>query len=182
MKRDKIFFFFDWNSRRDTLSNLETRTVPLGTSTTGYRGGEIAYVNTAGATTTLSAAQMAALDPQSTGWNQTELALFQKRFPVANDTTGDAGDLVNTAGYRFNAPFPYVLNDYVARGDFNLTQKMKVFARTTIARQNSTQGAIQFPGDPVTFPFYDRSYAWVVGHTWTLGANKLNQADCRRDL
>ena len=28
--RDRLFFFFDYNARRDTLSNLENRTVPMG--------------------------------------------------------------------------------------------------------------------------------------------------------
>ncbi|HTB97421.1 MAG TPA: carboxypeptidase regulatory-like domain-containing protein [Terracidiphilus sp.] len=175
--RRKAFFFFDWNSRRDTLSNLEDRTVPLGTNTDGYRGGEVAYVNNTGGITTLTPTQVAALDPNGIGWNAAELSLFQSRYPVANDTSGAVGDLVNTAGYRFNAPFPYVLNDYVARVDFNLNEKMKVFGRSTVARQASTESAIQFPGDPTTYPFYDHSYAWVVGHTWTINDHMLNQAE-----
>ena len=176
IKRGRAFFFFDWNSRRDTLSNIEDRTVPMGTNTSGYRGGEVSYVNGAGAITTLSPTQVAGLDPQGIGWDQTELSLFQKRYPVANDLTGDVGDLVNTAGFRFNAPFPYVENDYVQRVDFTINDKMKVFGRGTVAHTSGTQNAIQFPGDPFTYPFYDRSYAWVVGHTWTIGSNKLNQA------
>jgi hypothetical protein len=103
--------------------------------------------------------------------------LFQKRFPIANDLTGDAGDLVNTAGFRFNAPFPYTENDYVQRVDFTINDKMKVFGRGTVARTSATQSAIQFPGDPPTYPFFDHSYAWVVGHTWTISSNKLNQAE-----
>ncbi|HXR38712.1 MAG TPA: carboxypeptidase-like regulatory domain-containing protein [Terracidiphilus sp.] len=175
--RRKAFFFFDWNSRRDTLSDIEDRTVPLGTNTSGYRGGEVAYVNSAGGITTLSPTQVAALDPQGIGWDQTELSLFQSRYPMANDTTGDVGDLVNTAGYRFNAPFPLVENDYVQRVDLTLNDKMKVFGRGTVANRSATQNAVQFPGDPFTYPFYDKSYAWVVGHTWTIGNNKLNQAE-----
>jgi Carboxypeptidase regulatory-like domain len=173
--RGKAFFFFDWNSRRDTLSNIEDRTVPMGTNTTGYRGGEVAYVNTAGTVTTLTPTQVAALDPQKIGWNQAELSLFQSRYPVANDLTGDVGDSVNTAGYRFNAPFPYVLNNYVQRVDFTINDKMKVFGRGTVASRASTQSGIQFPGDPFTFPFYDKSYAYVVGHTWTINNRMLNQ-------
>jgi len=176
IKRGRAFFFFDWNSRRDTLSNIEDRIVPLGTNTSGYRGGEVSYVNSAGATTTLSPTQVAALDPQKIGWDQAELSLFQSRYPVANDTTGDVGDLVNTAGFRFNAPFPYVENDYVQRVDFTINDKMKAWGRGTVTNTSGTENAIQFPGDPFTYPFFDKSYAWVVGHTWTIGNNKLNQA------
>jgi hypothetical protein len=173
--RGKAFFFFDWNSRRDTLSNIEDRIVPLGTDTSGYRGGEVAYVNKAGTITTLLPAQVANLDPQGIGWDQAELKLFQSRYPIANDLTGDVGDSVNTAGFRFNAPFPFVLNDYVQRVDYTINDKMKIFGRGTVARQTSTENAIQFPGDPFTFPFYDKSYAYVVGHTWTISNSKLNQ-------
>jgi len=175
--KQKAFFFFDWNSRRDTLSNLVERTVPLGTNTSGYRGGEVSYVDTGGGIETLSPAQVAALDPNGIGWDPTELSLFQMRYPMANDLSGAAGDLVNTAGFRFNAPFPYVENDYVQRVDFNLNDKMKVFGRGTVTRVSATQSAVQFPGDPLTYPFFDNSYAWVVGHTWNIGNNKVNQAE-----
>jgi hypothetical protein len=185
--KQKAFFFFDWNSRKDTLSNIVTRTVPLGglsgsslpsyDTTEGFREGYVSYQNATGNIETMSPTQVAALDPQGVGWNQAELTLFQKRFPIANDLTGDAGDLVNTAGFRFNAPFPYTENDYVQRVDFTINDKMKVFGRGTVARTSATQSAIQFPGDPPTYPFFDHSYAWVVGHTWTISSNKLNQAE-----
>ncbi len=174
--RNKAFFFFDWDSRKDTLSNLVERTVPMGTNTSGYRGGNVSYVGTGGAIETLDATQVASYDPTGAGWNSSELSLFQSRYPIANDLSGGYGDLVNTAGYRFNAPFPYTENDFVQRIDFNLNDKMKIFGRGTVDRENATESAIQFPGDPVTYPFYDRSTAWVVGHTWTINDHMLNQA------
>jgi hypothetical protein len=185
IKRDKMFFFFDYDGRRDTLSNLVDQTVPLGcgsgetcpagNTALGYREGYVSYVNNTGGTTQLTMAQAAALDPQGVGFNQPLLTLMQKRYPVANDLSGDVGDGVNTAGFRFNAPFPYVEDDYVQRVDYNLNSSMKLFGRGTFTRTTGTQGAIQFPGDPPTFLFKDQSYAWVVGHTWTIGNNKLNQ-------
>ena len=179
--RQKAFFFFDWNSRKDTLSNLVDRTVPLGTNTSGYRGGEVAYCDSNSTanncvTKTLTAAQVAALDPLGTGWNQAELSLFQSRFPQANDTSGDVGDLVNTAGFRFNAPFPYTLNNFVQRVDYTINDKMKIYGRGTVQHVSGTEAAIQFPGDPTTYPFLDRSYAYVINHTWTINDRMLNQA------
>src|SRR6185437_15991925 len=94
--RNKAFFFFDYDGRRDARSRLVDRTVPMGTDTSGYRGGELAYVNSEGGITTLNSSQVAALDPQRIGWDQAELNLFQSRYPVANDLTGDVGDGVNT--------------------------------------------------------------------------------------
>ena len=45
-----------------------------------------------------------------------------KRYPAPNDFSGNYGDLLNTAGFRFNAPYPYVENDYVGKLDFDLTK------------------------------------------------------------
>lgn len=177
IKRDKAFFFFDYDGRRDARSYVVDRTVPMGTNTSGYRGGEVAYVNNSGSVSTLSPSQVAALDPQGIGWNQPELKLFQSRYPVANDLTGDVGDLVNTAGYRFNAPRPYTEHVYVGRVDYTINDKMKLFGKATVNRTNALENPIQFPGDPTyTFPFYDRSYDWTVGHTWTINQDMLNRA------
>ncbi|HEV2322744.1 MAG TPA: TonB-dependent receptor [Terracidiphilus sp.] len=175
--RNKAFFFFDYDGRRDARSILVDRTVPLGTNTSGYRGGQLAYVNIKGAVVTLNSSQVAALDPQGIGWDQAELKLFQSRYPAANDLTGAVGDGVNTAGFRFNAPNPYVENVYVQRVDYTLNDKMKLFGKANVARRNALENAIQFPGDPTyTYPFYDRSYDWTVGHTWTINQDMINQA------
>ena len=175
--RNKAFFFFDFDGRRDARSRLIDRTVPLGTNSSGYRGGQLAYVNTEGQTVTLTSNQVAALDPQGIGWNQTELKLFQSRYPVANDLTGAVGDGVNTAGYRFNAPRPFVEDVYVERVDYTMNDKMKFFAKASVERRNDIYDYIQFPGDPeYTFGRYDRSYTWTVGHTWTINQNMVNQA------
>jgi hypothetical protein len=170
--KDKLYFFFDYNGRRDTLSALEDRLVPMDS----FRNGNIAYLNNSGGVSTLDSAGVAALDPLGAGFNSQLQDLFNTRYPHANDLSGAQGDLLNTAGYRFNAPFPYKENNYVARVDYNLSQKMKLFGRGTVNKINSTQSAIQFPGDPETSPFLDNSYAWVVGHTWTINGHMVNQA------
>ena len=175
--RNKAFFFFDYNARRDARSTLVDRTVPLGTNSTGYRGGEVVYVNSGGTNTTLTPTQVAALDPLLIGWDATELSLFQSRYPIANDLTGDVGDSVNTGGYRFNAPDPYSEDNYVQRVDYDISDKMKIFGRGTVARRASVENPKQFPTDPtLEFPFYDKSYSWVVGHNWQISKNMLNQA------
>ncbi len=52
---------------------------------------------------------------------------------------------------------------------------MKIFGRFTIARENAVENPNQFAGDPPTSPFIDRSYAFVLGHNWVIGANKTNR-------
>ena len=56
--------------------------------------------------------------------------------------------LVNTAGFRFNAPTPVTIGNFVQRVDVNLNDKMKIFGRGTFTRRNDEWGVIQFPGDP----------------------------------
>src|SRR6185312_14044267 len=54
------------------------------------------------------------------------LAAAAQRYP-ANDTT--VGDGLNTSGFRFNARTPTKLNTYIARLDFNLTDRQTLFVR-----------------------------------------------------
>ncbi len=170
--KNKLFFFFDYNGRRDTLSNLVERTVPLDS----FRNGTLSYVNSSNNIAPLTSAQVAGFDPQHVGFNSSLLSLFSSRYPHANDLSGAVGDLINTAGYRFNAPFPYKEDDFVQRVDFVLNDKMKFFGRGTFTRTNGTQQAIWFPGDPETYPFLDQSYAWVASFIWNISNNKVNQA------
>jgi hypothetical protein len=171
--RNRLFFFFDYNARRDTLSNLVTRTVPLDS----YRNGNVSYINSGGNIATLSPAQVASHDPQGVGFNAALTSIIGSRYPHANDLSGDAGDLINLGGFRFNAPFPYTENDYVQRVDYTLNSKMKIFGRGSFTRTNGTESAIQYPGDPETHPYIDQSYSYVAGHNWTIGSNKVNQAE-----
>jgi carboxypeptidase family protein len=170
--KNKLYFFFDYNGRRDTLSSLEERTVPMDS----FRNGTLSYVNDSNNIATLTGAQVAGFDPQHVGFNSSLLSLFASRYPQANDLSGAYGDAINTAGYRFNAPFPYKEDDYVQRVDYNLNDKMKLWGKGNFVRTKATESAIQFPGDPQTYPFIDRSYAWVVGHVWTINNRMVNNA------
>jgi len=175
--KDKAFFFFDYNANRIGQFASVERTVPI-THAGGndYRDGFVTYNNSSGGTTTLTQAQLMALDPSHLGFSSAIKNVFTGRYPAPNDFSGTAGDLVNTAGIRFNAPEPTVESDYVGRVDYNLTSNQKLFGRGTVKRDQATQSAIEYPGDPVTHPFDDQSRAWVGGHNWTIGNNKTNQA------
>ena len=170
--RNKLFFFFDYNGRRDTLSNLTERTVPI----SNFVNGTLTYFTNeqAGDKASLTPAQVAAFDPKGIGYDTAMMQFVGTRYPAPNDFSGNYGDLLNTAGFRFNAPFPYVENDYVGKVDFDLTKTQHLWGRTTFARTTGTEKAIQFPGDPQTWPYLDKSYAWVGGWDWSIGSNKSN--------
>jgi hypothetical protein len=173
--KNKLFFFFDYDGRRDHRSILVDRTVPMDS----FRNGTLQYVNSSSGIGTVSAAQVAGFDPAGIGFNaglfDPTTGLFATRYPRANDLSGAAGDLINTAGFRFNAPQPFKEDNYVGRVDYNLNDRMKLFGRVTVTRQNRTYASEWFPGDPLTSPFFDKSYGWVVGHVWTISNTKINQ-------
>jgi hypothetical protein len=177
--KDRAFFFFDYNGRHDTLAGQTTRTVPTDSF---LKNQTITYYTdiTSGATNSIGAQQIASYDPQGVGLSPAMFGFLngscgsRKCYPSPNDFTGDAGDLLNTAGFRFNSPYPYKENNYVGRLDLSLTTTQHLFGRVTYNRINSVQGAVQFPGDPETFPFIDNSHAWVVGWNWSIGSNKTN--------
>lgn len=175
--RDKAFFFFDYNANRVGQFSSVERTVPITYSGgNDFRDGFVTYQNNTGGKTTLTQAQLQALDPSHLGFNSSIKSVFTGRYPAPNDFSGTAGDLVNTAGLRFNAPSPTNESDYVARVDYNLTSNQKIFGRGTVKREQATQTVVEYPGDPVTHPFQDQSRAWVFGHNWTIGNNMTNQA------
>jgi carboxypeptidase family protein len=179
--KDKLFFFFNYQGRRDHTQDTVERTVPLDT----WRNGEIGYVNGAGALTYLSntasnsaGQNLKTLDPAGIGIDQALLSFMNSRYPHANDLS--AGDGINTGGFRFNAPAGLSENDYVGRIDYNLNSKMKIFGRFSILRELvpddvNFAAPVQFPGDPITHEIVDHSWAFVIGHTWTISNTKVNQ-------
>ena len=202
IKKDKLFFFFDYEGRRDARGDNVLRIVPLDS----FRNGQVAYINsnpdpacsassrqntTPQCITILPATgpnSVASIDPQHIGPDAAFLNFINTRYPHANDLT--AGDGVNTGGFRFNAPVGVVHNIYVARGDYTINSKHRLFARFNMIRDSDGDDAnfaapIQFPGDPITNLIVRKDYAYVVGETWTISNNKVNQfvyGETRSDL
>jgi hypothetical protein len=170
--KNKAFFFFDYNGRNDKLAGEAERTVPTDSF---IRDQSITYYTnaTAGTTNSINASQVAGYDPQGVGFDQSMTKLLAGRYPSPNDFSGDKGDLLNTAGFRFDAPTPYKENNFVGRVDLSPFANHRFFGRVTYNRVNGTAAAVQFPQDSPN-PQLDHSHAWVVGWDWTIGANKTN--------
>lgn len=188
VRKEKLFFFFEYNGRRDNQGSAVDQTVP----TPSYLAGNISYIdNGSGCNvqstrlsapqciSTVSAASIAQnYDPLGIGQDPALASFLAQRYPKGNDPTG--GDGINTMAFRFNAPVHLTENDYVTRVDFNLTPSQKLFARGSALSERQGDNLnfptpVQFPSDPVTRSIDDASWAWVVGHSWVIGANKTNQ-------
>ena len=113
--------------------------------------------------------------PQGVGANQAFLNFVNSRYPVGNDP--GLGDGLNTTGFLFNAPDHRKDNIYTGRLDYSISSKHKLFGRIQQDRFNDDQTAPQFPGDPNPLVSnIDHSRSWVVGETWTISNNLINQA------
>jgi len=191
VKKNKLFFFFNYEGRRDASQDQELRVVPLD----NVRNGLLNYINNGpgcDASATLQTApqcisstpltgpnSISALDPAHIGTDAALLTFVTGRYPAANDLS--AGDGINTGGLRFNAPVRLANNTYVTRVDFNLTANQRLFGRFNIVRSSQTDDvnsvAAQFPGDPApAAQITQRDYAFVIGHTWNISSTKVNQA------
>lgn len=190
--KDKLFFFFNYEGRRDARADVVEPIVPLDS----LHDGNVNYINNGAGCTSRSrintqpncistiAATNTAFDPAGIGPDPDLVSFINSRYPHANDLT--VGDGVNTGGFLWNAPAHLSGNDYVTRIDYNLSSKMKLFGRMSLYRLRRdddinptltlTAGSAElFPGDPVTNQLIDHSWAFVIGHTWNITNNIVNQ-------
>ncbi|HTZ76110.1 MAG TPA: TonB-dependent receptor [Candidatus Aquilonibacter sp.] len=206
VKKDKLFFFFEYDGRRDASAESELQFVPY----PHVKNGEIAYINNSSSgscsdtssltsldvstdcVTIAPASEVASFDPCTSdpgacssayGFVQGGIApviqnLFTSRYPAPNDYT--VGDGLNIAGLRFNAPSPLTENGYIARVDYNVGTNNKLFGMVDVKNENTVNNTvgvspIQFPGDSITALENETQRAWVLGDTWTIGPNLVNQ-------
>jgi hypothetical protein len=169
IKKDRLFFFYNYEGRRDSAEESVVRVVPLAS----LGRGEVRFPNATGGVTTLSAGDLNSIFPD-VGVNPAGLAVLAdaaSRYK-ANATT--VGDGFNTAGFRFNAPTSVNFNTNVARVDYNLTSDAR---HILLFRANYQQDLVSFaPAFPDTPSpsFWGHPFGFVVGHTWTINPNLVN--------
>ena len=169
VRKNRLFYFLNYEGRQDKSESSYVRTVPNDT----FRLGTFTYVKTDGSTGTLSPAQVKAKDPLGIGPDPAVLTLFQS-YPHPNDIT--TGDLLNTAGYRFNAPTPLRWNTYIAKFDYQLDSagKHQIFWRGNLQNDRYANGAPEFPGDPASSVFLENSKGYAIGYTAILPWNLIS--------
>jgi hypothetical protein len=129
-----------------------------------------------GAIEQLTAANIAAIFPNA-GTNPAAIAALAdaaRKYPANDFNAGDSapGRLLNTAGYRFNAPITEDRNSHVARLDFNLATNHQIFARANYIQDNL--GNVQnFPDTPQPST-WSHPNGYTVGHTWTVSNSVVN--------
>jgi hypothetical protein len=181
IKKDRFFFFYNYEARRDARQGTINRLVPLASLGQGLLKFTARTPAGANVPVTLTTAQLNALTTNGlpTGTPLVDvnpvtvniLANAASKY-VSNNT--DVGDGVNTGGFRFNAPLPVKLTAHVVRLDYNVTSDSKhiMFFRGNY-QQDVTGGAPAFP-DTTPTNTWSHPVGFVIGHTWTISERKIN--------
>jgi hypothetical protein len=185
IKKDRIFFFFNYEGFREAKGTSVVRQVPLAT----YGAGIIRYKTANGASdpscpagtpsgvACLTRAQISAdylaangIDPGTNSAVFAILADAARRYP-ANDTT--TGDGLNTGGFRFNASNPVTQNTYIARFDVKVNDKQNVFLRMNYQGDTSLNGTSRFP-DTTAPATWRHPEGLAVNHSWAISNSLVN--------
>jgi Carboxypeptidase regulatory-like domain len=180
--KDRVFFFYSFDARRQLSQSSVVRTVPLASMGQGqlrYFGCDagVATCTSANATIqTRTTAQLNALFP-AVGMNPAAIAVLAQaaaKYPANDFTTGDsqAGRLLNTAGFRFNAPTPVQLSQHWATFSFNISKNQTLSVRT-IVQYDKTTLTPAFPDTPRP-GVWSHPWGTAVSHTWTMNDHMVN--------
>ncbi len=166
--KDKAFFFYNYEGRRDAKESSVLRAVPL----PSLGQGQVKYINTSGALTTLSTAQLNSIYP--VGVNPAAVAVLRDaatKYP-ANDT--GTGDGINYSGFRFNAPLPLKHNAHTATLSFNLDEKARHILTLRGNYQHDLEaGTPRFPDTPGT-DYWSHPVGYAATYTWTVTPKIVN--------
>ncbi len=173
--KDKLFFFLAFEGQRTAESTQVIREVP----TAALRQGNVTYLASDGTTKTLTPANIASMDPgcsaagtcpNGAGINQAALA-YLSQLPLPN---GNAlGDGFNFGSYAFSSPSPQSLATYIAKIDYNLNAKQRLFVRGNL-QYDTTINAKQYPTSLPNSARYDNSKGISAGHVWTVSDTVVN--------
>ncbi len=170
--KDRAFFFYSYEGRRDASETTIVQRVPL----PSLGRGEVRYVNPSGGITTVTSANLNTIFP-AVGVNPAAVAVLAAaaaKYPANDFTVGDSTptQLLNTAGFRFNAPTPVTLNSHVGRFDWNITSKQQFSARTNI-QHDLIGGTRAFPDTPAQ-DTWSHPWGFVLAHNWTINNSLVN--------
>ena len=186
--KNRLFFFANYEGRRDAQGSSALRTVPSAT----LRAGALVYlcaiptqctgntvVGTDGNTYTapagywiLGPSDIQNMDPLKIGISPAVQGILQQ-YPASNENAGDGS---NTLGYRFASNADSKFNTYITRLDYHITStgSETLFARGEL--QNFREpGQQQFPGQPAASLVLDNSKGVTLGLTSVLSPKLVNE-------
>ena len=173
IKKDRAFFFLNYERRIDASSQAVERQVP----SQNLRQGILTFADTSGNVYTLSPAQIKQIDPLGIGVNQQYLSILNQ-YPVGNDPVNGYDGGLNFVGFRFNAPDRLDNRAYVGKMDFILDSAAKntISVRGTLSNANQDQptALAQFPGQSPASELLNNSKGIAATYTSILTPSLVN--------
>src|SRR5258708_1285317 len=172
--KDKLFFFYNYQGSRVAQQVVRNRTVLAPEAKAGiFRWIVRAGQSNAGQILSYNIVQN---DPRKIGIDKLVAATLAL-LPNPNNT--DVGDILNTAGFRFNAPANNQGDQSTMKADWNATEKIRTYFRyswfKTLTLADSLNNAeATFPGQPNGTQGGIRS-GYSVGATWSIKPTLLNE-------
>jgi hypothetical protein len=189
--KNRLFFFANYEGRRDAEGSSALRVVPSAT----LRAGDLVYLcerNSDGSLDTadcpggtvngvvgvqpgyyaLGPTQLKQIDPDKIGVNQAVLNILSQ-YPTSNENAG--GDGSNTLGFRFAPSVHRSFNTYITRLDYHITSNGSemLFARGETQNFNEP-GLPQFPGQGPATAVLDDSKGLTIGLTSLISPKLIN--------
>ena len=173
IKKDRAFFFFNYERRIDASAQAVERQVP----TESFKQGNFTFADDQGNIHTLSPADVKQLDPLHIGLNPGYLGILNQ-YPVGNDPTNGVDGGLNFTGFRFNAPSKLDSRAYVGKMDFILDSAAKhtLSVRGTLSNLNQDQpdALAQFPGQQSASQILNNSKGISAAYTAILTPSLIN--------
>jgi len=187
IKKDKAFFFLNYEGQRTAEDQQLVQPVPSST----LRQGIVKYQYCPSSSTdncqnpselqvqTLTPSDLKSMDPHcfalgncpwGGGVDPNMIPVLQS-YPIPN--LPGSGDGLNIEDFTFPAPNPLLLNTYIAKFDFQLSKSNQLFVRGTLLDDHQS-GTPEFPRQPASFIMTNNSKGFVVGDTWALSPQLVN--------
>lgn len=169
--KNKLFFFYNYEGQRLATNQTVSAVTPSAT----FRNGQLGYLAADGSTVMLTSAQIAQLDASCTQCSTpgVDQALLQYLSVEPTATVLAGGDGINNGTYNFSSPAPQTLNTNIAKIDYILNSKNRIFARGNL-QKDTASGAQNLPGQPASSTLEDNTKGMAFGHTWTPTSNIVN--------
>ncbi len=190
IKKNRLFFFANYEGRRDAQGTSVLRDVPSAALQQGYLQ-YLCTLNSDGSLNTtacpggtvnglsgvqpgyyaVGTAQLKAFDPLGIG-PSAAIENVLNQYPAANE---NAGDGLNTLGYRFSSNADSSYNTYILKGDWHINSS----GTETVFWRGETQnykepGLQQFPGQSAATTVLDDSKGSTVGLTSLISPRLIN--------
>ncbi len=171
IKKDRLFYFVNWEQRTDASSVAQVRAVPSESLKQGFLNVQLVD----GSVQTIAPSQLPLIDPQGLGLS-TAYQKIMNQYPVGNDPAFGQDGGLNFSGFRFNAPDHLNNMSWVAKLDYKLDDagKHNLSLRGTLGDNTQDQILAQFPGQSPASTERDNNKGLSAHYTAILTPTLIN--------